>query len=197
MSIKRIGVAAAIAIAAAGLSPLAQAQAQDQGWYVGGSIGESDADESITEGLITSGSVDAKDTGWKLYGGFMFNRNFGVELAYVDLGKAKYSGTFFGLPVTGGTIEATGFNIAAIGAIPLSSAFSLFGKVGIFSWEAEANDTTAGVPFAETTDGNDLFFGLGASYSFTRSFAVRGEWERFQLDDADVDLLSIGLVYRF
>lgn len=197
MSMMKIGLTASIAVAAAIASPLTLAQ--DQGWYVGVSIGQSEADESIASdmALITSGSVDAKDTGWKLYGGFMFTRNFGVELAYVDLGKAKYSGDFFGLPVTGGTIEATGFNMAAIGAIPLSPALSLFGKLGIFSWEAEANDRTAGLPFTQTLDGNDLFFGFGASYSFTRNLSVRGEWERFQLDDTDVDLLSIGLAYRF
>jgi OOP family OmpA-OmpF porin len=197
MFVSKVGVAAAIAMAAAIASPLTLAQ--DQGWYVGVSIGQSEADEGIASdmALITSGSVDAKDTGWKLYGGFTFNRNFGIELAYVDLGKAKYSGDFFGLPVTGGTIEATGFNMAAIGAIPLSSALSLFGKVGIFSWEAEANDTTAGLPFSQVLDGNDLFFGVGASYSFTRNLSMRGEWERFQLDDTDVDLLSIGLAYRF
>jgi opacity protein-like surface antigen len=63
-------------------------------------------------------------------------------------------------------------------------------------WEAEASDTTGGAPFSEKADGTDLSFGLGVSYSFTRNLSVRAEWERFDVD-ADVDLLSVGLVYRF
>jgi OOP family OmpA-OmpF porin len=196
----RLKNAAIAAVLTAGMTMPLASMAQsglDRGWYAGGSIGQSDVDESVAGGLITSGSVDGKDTGWKLYGGHMFNRNLGVELAYVDLGKTRYSGTFFGAPVIGGRVEVTGFNLAAIGAIPVSTAFSVFGKLGIFSWDAEAKDTTAGVPFSERSDGNDVFFGAGVSYSFTRNLSLRGEWERFQLDDVDADLLSVGFVYRF
>jgi OOP family OmpA-OmpF porin len=198
MDYRKLAVAALMGISGALVSSATMAQSRaDQGWYVGGSIGQSDIDESVAEGLITSGSVDGEDTGWKLFGDYMFNRNFGVEAGYVDLGKATYSGDFFGSPVTGGRVEVTGFNVAAIGAFPVTNAFSIFGKLGFFSWEAEASDTTGGVPFSAKEDGNDVFFGAGISYSFTRSLSVRGEWERFQVDDVDADLLSIGVVYRF
>jgi opacity protein-like surface antigen len=43
----------------------------------------------------------------------------------------------------------------------------------------------------------DISFGLGLSYNFTRNLGVRAEWERFKLDDADADPLSIGIVWRF
>jgi OmpA-OmpF porin, OOP family len=201
MGYRKLAVAALVGMTGSVLSPAALAQSSaQQGWYFGGSIGKSDIDESVATDfpLITSGGpVDGKDTGWKLFGGFMFNRNFGVELAYVDLGKASYSGVFGPLPVTGGSVEVTGFNVAGIAAIPVTDAFSLFGKLGIYSWEAEAKDTTAGFPFSDTFDGNDLFFGAGISYSFTRNLSLRGEWERFKLDDVDADLLSVGFVYRF
>lgn len=82
----------------------------------GGSIGQSDVDDEITNGLITSGSVDGKDIAFKIFGGYMFNRNFGVEGAYVDLGEVSYSGSFGGAPVTGGksrsmasTVRGRGF----------------------------------------------------------------------------------------
>ena len=182
------------ALALAGL--LAATQASAQG-YVGASFGQSDIDEEITTGLIDSGTVDGKDSGWKIFGGYMFSRNLGLEVAYVNLGEVSYSGSFGGFPVTGGKVEVNGFNVAAVGNLPISEQFSVFGKIGLFMWDAEASDTTAGAPFSAAADGTDLSLGLGVSYNFTRNFAVRAEWEMFQTDPADATLLSIGAVFRF
>lgn len=191
-AIRKVIVASALAMS--GLLATTQASAQA---FVGGSIGQSDIDDDITSGLITSGPVDGKDTAFKVFGGYMFNQYFGVEGAYVNLGEVSYSGTFSGLPVTGGKVELMGFNIAALGSYPVTPEFSVFGKIGLFVWEAKASDTTAGAPFSAKNDGNDVSFGLGVGYNFTRNLGVRAEWERFKLDDADADLLSIGIVWKF
>jgi OOP family OmpA-OmpF porin len=191
---KAIKMFAATVLVLSGL--VAASQASAQGFYMGGSVGKSDFDDSNTTGLITSGTVDGKDTGFKIFGGYQFNQNFGVELAYVDLGKASYSGFFGAAPVTGGTVKTSGLNISAVGTLPLGSGFALFGKAGLFAWEAKANDVTGGVPFSEKKDGADLSLGIGASYDFTKNFAIRAEWERFKAV-GDIDLLSIGVVYKF
>jgi OmpA-OmpF porin, OOP family len=193
------GVLVASALALSGLLAVTQASAQA---FVGGSFGKSDIDDSIAfdgpnEPLITSGTVDGKDTAFKVFGGYMFNRHFGVEGAYVNLGEASYSGDFFGLPVTGGKVEVSGFNVAALGSYPITEQFSVFGKIGLFIWESEASDTTGGLPFSNQADGTDISFGLGVGYSFTRNLGLRAEWERFKLDDVDADLISLGVVWRF
>lgn len=165
--------------------------------YVGGSIGQSDIDDEIASGLITSGSVDGKDSAFKVFGGYMFNRNFGIEGAYVDLGEVSYSGFFGGSSVTGGSVEVTGFNVSALGAYPINEQFSVFGKIGMFLWKAEASDTTGGVPFSAKDDGADVSFGVGVGYNFTRNLGVRAEWEMFKTDDADATLLSVGVAWKF
>lgn len=176
---------------------VAASQASAQGFYIGGSVGQSKMDNgNAIPDLITSGTVDGKDTGYKIFGGYQFNQNFGVDLAYVDLGKASYSGTFLGIPVTGGTVKTSGLNISAVGTLPLNSGFALFGKVGFFTWESKASDVTGGVSFSGKEDGTDVSFGVGASYNFTKNFGVRAEWERFKAV-GDIDLLSIGVVYKF
>jgi OmpA-OmpF porin, OOP family len=187
-------LAAASLLAIAGALAASQASAQP---YLGGSIGQSDVDDEITTGLITSGSVDGKDTAFKIFGGYMFNRNFGVEGAYVDLGEVSYSGSFGGAPVTGGKVEINGFNVSAVGAFPVNEQFSVFGKMGLFIWDADASDTTGGVPFSASADGTDLSFGVGVNYSFTRNLGVRAEWEMFKTDDGDATLLSAGVVWKF
>ncbi|MFL6692167.1 MAG: outer membrane beta-barrel protein, partial [Ramlibacter sp.] len=79
----------------------AQAMAQDTtGWYAGGNIGRTRAtidDARITsglrgEGLGTTGIEDRDgDNGYKLFGGYQFNRNIGLEFGYFDLGKFGYT----------------------------------------------------------------------------------------------------------
>src|SRR5262245_29121134 len=174
--------------------------AAPQAWgqlYLGGSFGKSDFDKgNAIPDLITSGSVDGKDSGFKIFGGYQFNQHFGVELAYVDLGKAKYSGMFGALPVTGGTVDTTGLNISAVGTIPLNPSFELFGKIGVFAWDAKARDTTGGVPFSGSDDGADVSFGIGASYNITKNVAVRAEWEWFKAVD-NISLLSLGIAFKF
>jgi len=176
-----------------GASPaLAQTQ-----FFVGGSFGWSDIDKHVTDGLITSGSVDGQASGFKVFGGFQANPNFGLELAYVDLGKPTYSGTFLAAPVTGGRIKLTGVNVAAVGTYPVTPSFGMFGKLGLFAWEAEARDRIGGVPFIARDSGTDLAIGLGVSYYFTKNLGARAEGELFRVREVRAALLTLGVVYRF
>jgi OOP family OmpA-OmpF porin len=186
------------AAAVLGLGALmAVSQASAQGFYIGGSVGESDADEgNAIPDLITSGPVDGKDSGMKFFGGYQFNQNLAVELAYVDLGKATYSGTFGGSPVTGGSVKTSGLNASVVGTLPLNPSFSLFAKAGMFSWEAKARDVTGGTPFSGKEDGADLSFGFGGAYNLTKNFSLRAEWEQFEAIDK-ISLLSVGVAYKF
>jgi len=191
---------------------VAASQAPAQGFYIGGSVGQSDIDSDIAfPGLITSGTVDGKDTGFKIFGGYDFNQYFGLDLAWVDLGQASYDGRFRSFTVNGGTVKIRGLNFSAVGTIPLNPSFALFGKLGVFAWEAKSSDTTDGMPFSATDNGRDLSVDLGASFNFTKNFGMRVEWERFNAgggDDsssgfpnvtssANIDLVSLGIVYRF
>jgi len=160
---------------------VAASAAPAQGFYIGGSVGQSDFDDSnVIPDLITSGSVDGSDTGFKIFGGYQFSPYFGLELSWVDLGKASYSGRFGALNVTGGTLETSGLNFSAVGILPLGSNFALLGKVGFFAWESDASDVTGGLPFSGTEDGSDVSYGIGASFNFTRNLSLRAEWERFK-----------------
>ena len=191
---------------------IAAAQVSAQGFYLGGSVGSSKIDGDIAgPGLISSGTVDGEDSGFKLYGGYQFNPYFGVEMAFVDLGTASYSGTFGGFPVAGGKVDVWGLGFFAVGAWPVTPSFSLFGKLGLFSWEAEWSDMPGGVPSSSTENGADLAGGVGLNYSFTKNLSARLEWERFKAGggedaytgqpnstgSANIDLFSVGLVYRF
>jgi len=81
----------------------------------------------------------------------------------------------------------------------------VFGKVGVANLKSELSVTVLGVTDSTSTRHTDVFYGVGAGYNFTKNFGVRAEWERFRIKYSDgveefkdnVDLLSVGVVYRF
>jgi OOP family OmpA-OmpF porin len=183
---KGLVVAAAVGVAIAFSTPVfAQAQA-DKGWYVGGSLGQSEAQGDCPAGF----TCDFKDTAWKLFGGYRIHRNFAAELFYANLGEIR---------VSTGPVSATGkttsFGIAALGIFPVGEQFELFGKLGIASSDQKVSATGPGATISDSGSGTDILFGVGASYNFSRSFALRAEWERF--NDSEINVMSIGVQYKF
>lgn len=197
MDCKRLAVAT---LAAASGFFSAQSLAQP---YVGFSAGQADVEESmVIPGLIDPGGrVDGKDGAFKLFGGYQFNPNFALEAAFVDLGDVSYSGSFTGnlgaVPVSGGRIQNSGINLSAVGVVPLGQRFVVFGKVGMFLWYSEASDVTGGFAFYSEEDGADLSVGLGASVVIGQRVSLRAEWERFDMSNTDVDLVTVGFAFRF
>jgi OmpA-OmpF porin, OOP family len=209
MSLTRNIVIALLALSSLGAAPQVLARGS---FYVGASAGWSDIDNEIAfPGLITAGTADGKNTGYKIFGGYEFNRYFGVEVSLVDLGKLKYSGSYLGVPVTGGKVEVVGLNGSAVGIVPVSESFSLFGKLGIFAWDASWSDVTGGVPTKAQDNGANLSIGAGFAFNFTKNFSARLEWERFKAgggedynsgspnltSSAKIDFVSLGFLFKF
>jgi hypothetical protein len=165
--------------------------------YVGAGAGKSDIDAGVSPAPITSGSFDGEDDGIKAFVGFRLGRHMAIEGAWVDLGKARYNGNSLGVPVTNGTLEASGLNASLVGLVPLGERVELFGKVGAFFWEAEARDQRAGLPFSRKNDGTDLSAGVGANFYFARHLGVRVEAERFEMDNDAADMISASVIARF
>ncbi len=191
------------------------AVADDSGWYIGGNIGQSKAkidDARITGSLagFTSSSIsdNNSDTGYKFFGGYKFNRNFALEGGYFNLGRFGFTATTQ-LPAgtLSGNIKLDGMNLDAVGIFPITEKFSAFGRVGLNYAEAKDNFTNTGAVPARANLNPGKYAtnpkaGLGLQYDFTQSIGMRAEAERYRIDDAvgnkgDIDLISVGLVYRF
>jgi OmpA-OmpF porin, OOP family len=197
MKSKKALVAALIGVSAAVAAPAAFAQARgaaaDAGWYAGGSLGQSTADCKVS-----GGSCDDKDTAWKIFGGYQINRNFGVELGYADLGKITVSAGGSSL-----SVETTSWDLVGVGSFPMANQFSIYGKLGFNRTETKAGSAK--------DNGTDLTFGAGVRYDFSRNLGVRGEWQRYKATtpaatsgaitvtsgDFDIDVLSVGVVWKF
>ena len=193
--------------------------AAEPGWYVGLSGGQSNADTDGGEldstfrslGFTSSSSMDDKDTGWKLFAGYQFNPYFAVEGGYVDLGEFSFSTTVTAAPagyttgsLSGNVKTKNGFLVDAVGIWPATDKVSVFGKLGMYSIKTELSASGPSGSLTESSTDSDLHWGIGAGYDFNKNVGARLEWERFndvgnkdKTGEANVDLLSVGIVYKF
>jgi OOP family OmpA-OmpF porin len=189
--------------------------AQDTGWYGGANVGQSRAtidDARIRSGLLNDGFTSAtivdddRSTGFKIFGGYQLNKNFAVEGGYFDLGKFGYTATTVPPGTLNGSMKVRGLNLDLVGTLPVTEKFSVFGRVGVNY--AQTRDNFSGTGAVRVTNPNpsknatNYKFGAGLQYAFTDSLAMRLEGERYRVNDAvgnkgDVDLYSVGLIYRF
>jgi len=158
------------------------------GLFLGGSVG----DVSV-KGSASTFDFSGSATGSKLYGGFTFIKFFAVEASYVDFGSSDddISST------TDLKIDPTGWDVYAVGKLPIGKHFEIFGKLGIIVWDAET--TLSGASSSSSDEsGSDSAWGGGMAFVFGKHFAVRAEYESFDISDLDtLDMTSIGAEFRF
>jgi len=162
------------------------AAAQGTGFYAG--IGAGSTTTDFCDQFIGLTSCDDKDTGFKIYAGNRVNANVSLEIGWVDLGEITATGP-------GGTARITvdGIQAAVLGIAPLNQRFHVFGKFGLYLWDGKA--TAPGLTLSD--DGTDIVFGLGLGWRLSKQVDLRAEWERFDVDDEGVDMLSVGLQLNF
>lgn len=160
-----------------------------QSGYVGLSGGRSLYDLSSGPAGL---AYDDTDTAWKLSTGGYFHRNFGVEVGYLDFGRAYR---------LDGRTKARGINLSLIGRAPIGDRLELFAKAGT----TYSRTSTSAAPVyglrAGRNSGMGLSYGLGASWGFTPNIAAVLEWERHRLhfsdDTSSADMATVGVRYRF
>ena len=177
----------ALAVAATSWASCAPAAEQDAGFYAGLALGQTRLTDWCNSAPgVTISACEDSDTGWKLLGGYRFNRYLAIEATYVDWGKV--SGTANGISVSA---EQTSWGAGVVGSLPINAQFSIFGKAGFLKTEQEIR--RPGATF--TRDDDEFNYGLGVKYAFAPRWAARAEWER--TDQLKVEMISIGAEFRF
>jgi OOP family OmpA-OmpF porin len=116
----------------------------------------------------------------KVFGGYEFTPNWGVEAGYTRFH------------------DAAGYNsnssyVTGKYTVPLDDRFSAFAKLGL-----EHSERTN---WSRRTDrDNGLYGGLGVQYALNRNLALTAEYERYGKDKsfgAKADVYTVGLKYGF
>lgn len=164
----------------------------ESGLYLGGSIGQATVKNKGQTPNNDDFEFSENDAGYKIFLGYNFGIipliDLAIEGSYVDFGKP--SGTL----VNGTNVEVDLVGWDAFGLAALTfGPFSLFGKVGVLSWDSDTS-------FNGTTDsdsGSDSAYGLGAKL-ILGSIALRAEYEYFDVNEVDdLYMVSAGLSYTF
>ncbi len=213
---KKITRTVVAAMAVVGLGAATPSYAQ---WYVGGSVGKSDikfdnaaqSDQFLDLGFTNPSTVsNTKDTGYRVFGGYQLHKYIAIEGAYVDLGRFSFRTDVTPKGSLTGSTRIDGFELSALGTLPIGDRFGLFARVGAFAAQTKTSYTGGGS--IETLIGGDnqkkrsteLVYGAGAMYNINQNLSVRGEWSRYEKlgniytgGRTDANLYSLGLVYRF
>lgn len=153
---KKIAIAASLAI----LSSAAMAADQPY-FYAGGDVGS------------TKFSGIDRETSYGGFGGYQFNQNIAVEAGYRRLAK-----------LDGDTADQ--FHVSAVGTLPLSNGFNVFGRLGVNRLSLEDG--------ADNYHYNRALYGAGVGYSFSPT--VMGRLE-VQKPHSDVTNISASVAFRF
>jgi hypothetical protein len=173
---KQLSLVSVASVALVGLP----AVAADNGIYLGGSVGLSSVqDDSI--------NYDADSVGFKLIGGWRFLDWLAVEGNYVDFGSSDDK-------VFGERIETQvdGVSLSAVGFLPVGPV-DLFARAGAINWNGETRSPTLG---RGSDDGTDLTYGVGVQFRVW-SLSLRAEYEIFDIDRVDLDMMSVGITWTF
>jgi len=194
LNLKIAAALAAISLMAA--APAALAQEQKAGFYLGGGVGQFNAQiDDVDDVDSTVDEWDEDDTAYKLFAGYRLNNFLSFELDYINLGEPS------GAVVPGRNVDAAvdGFAPYVIGTIPLGEWFEVYGRLGYYFYDATTGveDGVGGrVEFDEESE--DLVYGAGIGANFGDRFNLRFEYERLdlgRLDDADALWLNAAVKF--
>ena len=175
------------------------ALADDSGFYAGVTAGRSNT--STPPNLVLSKSTD---TVYGLLGGYQFNKYWGAEAFYTEGGR------FTGQNLAGsvaGSGKADIWGVDAVGTLPLSDGFALYGKLGL----ANVNTSISTVPVSTLSGATRtaVTYGLGGQYNVTPSFGLRLGWDRYgaetsgatgivgSKDHYNINTYTLAAVFRF
>lgn len=148
-------------------------------------------------------SCKDSSTGFKVSAGYLFNKRFGLEVAYFDMGKMTALATRTDNSKIGLQIKTTGYGGGLLGLIPMGTNWVFNYRAGVLQAKS-ARDITLGSSSVlnDSKTSTAVYLGLGGGYNMTPDFTVGVAYDSFNAKDA-VDesytskLLSLGARYKF
>jgi hypothetical protein len=163
----------------------------------------------------STSTFDSEDSAYGFVVGYRLGEHLAIEGGYLDLGDVSYrdrSDGFFGttpeswvLNIDSGT---SGIALSALGILPLSYRWEIYARGGLLLASSTETIFISNGQVADKTrpskSGVDLLGGAGISVSVAEIYNVRLEFlrvfdagEDVTLDEADVDMLTLGVTVAF
>jgi hypothetical protein len=158
--------------------------------YVGLALGRPDYALGCGSGGLP---CDDPPTSLRLATGGMLNPYLGIELAYLDLGRAVRGG---------GSARARGLDLGLVGRLPLGESFGAYGRLGATYGRTRVDAAPASGLASGEASGWGMSVAAGVSLDVTSHWTALLEWDshdlRFPGDETQpVRSTNLGLLYRF
>jgi len=155
---------------------------EDTGWFVGGSLGQFETE--------FEGGDSVKDNGSGIYGGYNFNKWFGLEGSFGSVEHGDYD------------ISIGSLSVAPKLTLVINDVVSLYAKVGL-SVVALIDDE-----YDEDWSGIGQTYGVGAQFGITKGLKLRIGYDLIDVTlenddyddlevDADLTQTTLGVHYQF
>jgi opacity protein-like surface antigen len=152
--------------------------------------------------------VEDSALGLQLYAQGQVSENFAVELGYFNSGGLETNLSPNTPPsqcqiqdFCATELSLSGFSLSAVGYLPIGdddSNLDLFAKLGGYDFDIDITQTISGsrVP-GSLGHSTGWTAGIGAVFGMGESFGIRAGVDYFDIDDADLWSLSMGLEFHF
>lgn len=167
-----------------GVTTITTANAAEQGLYLGGGVGVYTLD-------IDDTSFDDNATVAKAIAGYRFSDNFAIEVDYQKLFEVEDN--VLGVKAE---LDADAWTVSLRPILPISDVVDLYAKVGYTWYDIEARASILGVSITDDDSDSSFSWGGGVDLNFG-NLSLRGEVARIEVDDADLNLITIGVLVRF
>ena len=175
-------------------------------WYLGADVipvpNWMDYESFSADVLIPSGVFDEAEPSMRFIGGYQATSWLALEVGYQDGMDVGIDNLFSGSRLWSSEssnlyADSSAFILSGVSEILVTDSVSLTMRGGVMNWDLDTSSLQFDEELDYSRNGTDLFYSLGASYAFTQNFGLRAEWERFEMNDEDIDFLSTELNYSF
>lgn len=175
--------------------------ADDSGLYAGITLGRSNT------GAFAAGveMTKTRDTVLGVLGGYQFTKNWGAEAFYTGAGRWTAQDPALGATASG---KADAWGLNAVGTLPLSDDFSLYGKLGYARTKTSATGVMGALATDLSANRSAATYGLGGVYNASQAVGVRLGWDHFGAaisnlttpgvrNHYNANVYSLGAVFKF
>jgi opacity protein-like surface antigen len=170
-------------------SPSSFAAAPGSGLYIGGGVGYNRFEgEEFPSDQDQVQDLEDERVSYKGIVGLQMSPYFALEGQYIQFGDFEDG------PLS---IDVSGLTASGLVILPFTSNVSAYGKAGVLFWDVDLDFEQGGQRDSFSDDGNDFTYGLGLRLALSQALVLRLEYERFALEDNDVDTASANLLFHF
>lgn len=154
--------------------------------------------------------ADHEAGAWGVVAGYRIFRYAAVELSYLDLGSLERTEQLvLGFPPITSSVEirnelaTSGPAASALGILPIFDYWAVYARAGVLFADMEATSSIMGSSSSITFGSDSLLWGAGTQFNWGAHWSVRLDFQRFEsvgedngAGEADIDLLSLGVIFR-